>query len=202
MWCFHAEKAYPKKSSFPSPLCLSKLPPFKMLSKENVYLLWQRTTYQPRNPQSATFHSWDQYSSGVEEGTLKSCIFSRKAATPQQKQVERIRDEKTEMEGAAMRRMLRQGAGMAAFAGNETHKATRGEQVEQSLKQYFWRVVNGITETGPYWTIMWVMQRVSNSHVQKNQQKNSSLCIKIPTWNHQAAVKDLKCQCSAFTSPA
>lgn len=62
-------------------------------------------------------------------------------------------------------------AGMAEFAGNETLKAARGERVEQSLKQIFWRVVNEIMVTGPYWAIMWVIQRVSNSHVKKKKIK-------------------------------
>lgn len=127
MWCSHAEKEYPKKKkcNFICPLCFSKLPLFRVLSKENVHLLWQRTTYQPWNLQSAIFHPWDQYSSGDEEGALKSCVFSRKAATPQQKQVERIRDEKTETEGAVMGCMLRQGEG-SCWHGSVRWEPTSG----------------------------------------------------------------------------
>lgn len=200
MWCFHAEEAYPKKSSFPSPLCLSKLPPFKMLSKENVYLLWQRTTYQPRNPQSAIFHSWDQYSRGVEEGTLKSCIFSRKAATPQQKQVEWIRDEKTETEGAAIRRLLR----VLVWQRLLGTKLTRPHG-ESKLNKAWNNISDGL-----------LMELRRQDHIEpscgscseyptlmlKKTTKKQLIMHEIPTWNHQAAVKDLKCQCSAFTSPA
>lgn len=108
-------------------------------------------------------------SSGVEEGALKSCVFSRKSRHPSTKAGRadpRWEDrERRSSGGTHAQTGRRQTAGVAALAGNPAHEAAGGEPVKQSLKQIFWWVVNEIIETGPYWAIMWVTQRVSNFHV-------------------------------------
>lgn len=177
MWCFHAETAYPKKSSFPSPLCFSKLPLFRSLSKENVYLLWQRTTYQQGNPQSAIFHPWDQYKQRRRRRRVEELRFQQKSRHPSTKAGRadprwEDRDRRSSSEKHAQTGW-RQLLAWQRSLGTQVTEPHEEIELNKAWNTFSDRLLTRVTETGPYWAIMWVMQRVSNFHVSKKKKRSA-----------------------------